>query len=155
MGMKEDSMTNIIPIIAALALCQPALARHVTHAVTPANIDRQPLRFAVKIKDVGDAKEFVITVKGAVGAPNMRPSPSGWAELKPAPKKQPTGIAVTQTSADGALAYTFHVANVDADRAEFTFTETPQGPLVPFAGPGDYWKFDLAEFAKAASKAGR
>jgi hypothetical protein len=148
-------MTKIVPMFAAFALCPPALARHVTHAVTPANINRQPLSFTVNVKALGDSKEFTITVKGAVGGPNMRSSPSGWAELKPAPRKQPTGIAVTQTSSEGSLVYTFRILNADVERAEFTFTETPQDPRVPFAGPGDYWFFDLSAFAKVASKAGR
>jgi hypothetical protein len=129
-----------------------ALARHVTHPVTPQNIDQQPFAFTVRVKDVGGLKEVEITVRQKPGKRAPDRTASGEVVLEASGKKKGELPPITRVLADGVQTYTFRVAPADLDRAQFTFTETPQDVRVPFPFPGDYWVFDLGDFAGSAKK---
>jgi hypothetical protein len=127
-------------------------ARHVTHPVTPANIDKQMFSFTVDVKDAGQAKEFKIIVKQKILHPGLLGSATGTVVINPCGQKKAAFPAVTKTQSGGVLTYTFRVPVSDLDRAHFTFTETTQNPRTPFLFPGDYWVFDLKDFVPKAKK---
>jgi len=150
MNLKRRAL--VLAAIVFLALGGRLLARHVTHQVTPKNIDSQPFAFSVQVKDVAQVKEFEIVVKQK---PNHRApiaSATGTVDIAPRDKKKAESPAVTRVEAHTVQTYTFRVSPSDVNRAHFTFTETPQDPRVPFPFPGDYWVFDLSQFAGASHK---
>jgi hypothetical protein len=137
---------KLIALTAVLLIGGQAFARHVTHPVTPANIDKQPYAFAVKVKDASDMKEFEITVKPAKGKRTAL-APRGILSLPPRRANHATPPLTQVTSSEG-ITYTFRLAPRDVDGTSFTFTESSEGP---FPDPGDYWVFALRDFATAAA----
>jgi hypothetical protein len=150
MNVKRRAL--LLAVLVPLALGGQLLARHVTHDVTPKNIDDQPFAFTVQVKEVGQFKEFEIAVKQK---PNQRgpiASATGAVEIARCGKKNAESPAVTRVQTDSVQTYTFRVSPSDIDQAHFTFTETPQDPRTPFPFPGDYWVFDLSAFAGSPNK---
>jgi hypothetical protein len=136
---------HLVLACAALAAAgSEALARHVTHSVTPQNIDKQPYGFTVSVKDAppakgapgGAMKEFTIEVRKAT-------APIGDLNIGGGRIGVPS---VTMVKKEDVATYTFAIAAEQVNRAWFTFTETPQYPQMPFARPGDYYVFDLKNF---------
>lgn len=150
MNLKHISLFLAVAVLPAVG--GQALARHVTHPVTPQNIDQQPFAFTVRAKDVGEFKEFEITVRQKAGKPAPVRTATGELVLDARGGKKAESPPVTRVLADGGQTYTFRVAPADLDRARFTFTETPEDVRVPFPFPGDYWVFDLGDFAGGAKK---
>jgi hypothetical protein len=168
-------MMKTVPTFCALAILSaigaPAFARHVTHSVTPANIDKQPFAFTVRVSDVGEFKQFEIAVRASLASPSINGQPgrgsktggreatgSATGSVTIAGDKKPAGFpAVTRVQCKGTQTYTFRVPAADVDRAYFTFTETPQDVRTPFPFPGDYWVFNLSDFvgSREAPKKGR
>ena len=144
--MRTKSFVLLLTVAALLADRGVAVARHVTHPVTPANIFEQPFSFTVHVKDVGEMKEFEIVVKGKAGHPAPALSATGSALVARSGTKEPKTPPVTRVQADGVQTHTFRLAPADLDRATFTFTESPQNVDFPF--PGDYWTFELDRFAR-------
>jgi hypothetical protein len=138
-----------VPTFCALAVLSamgaPAFARHVTHPVTPANIEQQPFAFTVHVSDVGEFKQFEIAVRPKAGGREPAGSATGSVVIAGG-KKPPMFPAVTRVQCKGTQTYTFQVPASDVERARFTFTETPQSALIPFPSPGDYWVFNLSDF---------
>ena len=127
-----------------LAVGTQALARHVTHPVTPANMSKQPFSFTVNVKTVGEVQEFEVIVKAkAMGSAPIL-SATGEVVIARSGKKEALFPPVTRVQSDGVQTYTFRLSPSDVDRATFTFTESPKG--VAFPSPGDYWVFELSEF---------
>jgi hypothetical protein len=156
---KEENMSVgmvkyalIIAVAIVLVMDGRVHARHVTHRVTPANLDKQLFSFTVDVKDAGQAKEFKITVKQTILHPGLLGSATGTVVIDPCGQKKAAFPAVTRTQAEGVQTYTFRVPVSDLDRAHFTFTETPQNSRTPFPFPGDYWVFDLKDFVPKAKK---
>jgi hypothetical protein len=129
-----------------------ALARHVTHPVTPENFDKHPFAFEVQVKDNGENKQIEIAVRQKTGHPAPVGSATGKAVINPRGKKEPAFPTVARVQLEGVQTYTFEVPKADVDRAHFTFTETPDDPLVPFPSPGDYWVFDLSDWVNSVRK---
>ena len=150
MNLKRRAL--VLAATVFLALGGRVLARHVTHQVTPKNIDSQPFAFSVQFKDVPQLKEFEIVVRQKANHPAPTVSATGTVDIAPRGDKKAESPAVTRVQADGVQTYTFRVSLSDLDRAHFTFTETPQDPRVPFPFPGDYWVFDLSQFAGTSHK---
>jgi hypothetical protein len=150
MNLKRRAL--ILAAMIPLALGGHALARHVTHKVTPKNIDEQPFAFSVQVKDVAQLKEFEIVVKQKPNHLAPITSATGTVNIAPRGDKTTPSPAVTRVQADGVQTYTFRVSPSDVDRAYFTFTETPEDPRIPFPFPGDYWMFDLSDFAGTSHK---
>jgi len=153
---EENMNMKTFPICVAaailLAIAGQALARHVTHPVTPKNIDAQPFAFTLQVKDVGELKEFEITVKQKAGQRAPVGTATGRAVIDASGKKKPASPAITKVQSDGVQTYTFRLSASDLDRAHFTFTETSQDARIPFPSPGDYWVFDLSDFVSSAKK---
>ena len=149
-------MNRMIPSLVAggviLVFAGHALARHVTHPVTPKNINEQPFAFAVQIKDVGDLKEIEIVVKQKPGRRGPIPSATGNARIAPCGDKKAESPTMTRVETDSEQKYTFRVSPADVNRTSFTFTETPQDPMIPFPSPGDYWVFALTDFVGSEKK---
>jgi hypothetical protein len=129
---------------ALLAVRGVAVARHVTHPVTPANISEQPFSFTVHVKDAGEMKEFEIVVKAKAGGAAPVLSATGEVVVARSATKEPNTPPVRRVQANGVQTYTFRLAPADLDRATFTFTESPRN--VEFPSPGDYWTFQLGRF---------
>jgi hypothetical protein len=153
-GESEENMSAknyplCLAVAVLLAVGGRALARHVTHPVTPENLDKQPFAFAVQVKDAGEMKEVEITVRQRPG--KRAPAVSAWgiATLAPRGEKQAASPAITRILANGVQTYTFRIAPSDVERATFTFSETPQDVRTPFPFPGDYWVFDLKRFVRS------
>lgn len=147
-GESEENMKKF-PMLFALAILlvgSPVLARHVTHRVTPSNIDKQSFAFTVQAKDVGQLKEFQITVRQKAH-PGPGDAATGSVVIRPSGDQQAAFPLVTRVRSDGMQTYTFRLSPSDLNRASFTFTETPQDWKRPFASPGDYWVFNLSDFA--------
>jgi hypothetical protein len=144
MSMKYFSF--VLALVMLLVLGGPAFARHVTHPVTPKNIEKQPFAFAVHVKDVGELKEFEITVRQQSGKPAPIDSATGSVAFVARGKKIAALPTITRVQANGVQTYTFRLSPSDVDLARFTFTETPQDWQRPFPSPGDYWVFDLRDF---------
>jgi hypothetical protein len=122
-----------------LATAASASARAVSHEVTPENIKDQPFAFCVNYKENGDAKDFEIRVgpKPTGGLPGA--GENGSLSLSPCGKRKVKTPAVTITSADNVLTYTFRIPSRDLDRSIAVFT---------FAVPssGDYYQISLDDF---------
>jgi hypothetical protein len=144
MNMKKLPLALAVAIL--LGVGGQVLARHVTHPVTPANVDEQPFSFTVQVKDVGELKEFEITVKQKAGKSAPVGSATGSVVIDACGKKEAAFPAITRVQSDGVQTYTFRLSPSDLDRAHLTFTETPQDVRTPFPSPGDYWVFDLSNF---------
>jgi hypothetical protein len=138
--------TLSLPLTATILLaCGPqAIARTVSHQVTPKNIDEQPFAFKVTVsnasgKDGASVKDFEIRVGPKSGQPAPGPAESGGLELTSCGKKKVETPPVTIVKSGSALIYTFRVSDRDLDRsiARFTFA-------VP--SPGDNYQFDLDDF---------
>src|SRR5262245_61238078 len=127
-------------------------ARRVTHPVTPSNLDKQPFAFTVQIKDVGGLKEVEITVRQKPGHRAPASTASGSVVINPRGPKPVASPALTRVLDNGVQTYTFRVAPADLDRATFTFTETAEDWRTPFPYPGDYWVFNLRDFAGSPRK---
>ena len=143
-------MKKTVPLCLAvavlLAVGGQALARRVTHPVTPNNLDKQPFAFTVQVKDVGGLKEVEITVRQKAGRSAPAVTASGSVVIYPRGPKQGASPALTRVLDNGVQTYTFRVAPADLDRTSFTFTETADNWRTPFPYPGDYWVFDLRNF---------
>jgi hypothetical protein len=150
--MNRRRHALVLAAVVPLALGGQALARHVTHQVTPKNIDEQPFAFSAQVKDIAKLKEFEIVVKQKPNHSGPITSATGTVEIAPRDKKKAESAIITRVETDGVQTYTFRVSPSDLDRAHFTFTETPQDPRIPFPFPGDYWVFDLSEFAGISHK---
>ena len=148
--MKTASF--LVATAACFLLGPTLLARHVTHEVTPQNMDKQPYAFAVTVKDVGDAKEFTIRVNFK-GAKALGPEATGWLNMAQIGRKTVPIPSMTTVRSDGQITFTFQVPEKYVERVGFTFTETPQNPRQPFPFPGDYYVFNLEDFLPAASTA--
>jgi hypothetical protein len=147
MSMKNFPFVLALAIL--LALSGQAHAKHVTHSVTPENIDKQPFAFTVKVKDVGELKEIEITVRKQTGKSAPVRSATGSVTIIASGKQPATFPAVTKVQADDVQTYTFRVSASELDRARFTFTESPEAE---FPSPGDYWVFHLSDFVGGAKK---
>ena len=75
MTIKKNPLFVAAAIL--LAIGTQALARHVTHAVTPANIAKQPFSFTVNVKTVGEVQEFEVIVQAKAGGKAPIRSASG------------------------------------------------------------------------------
>jgi hypothetical protein len=150
--MKPKKVSQFLCVAILLAAADQVLARHVTHPVTPQNIDKQPFSFTVHSKDVGEFKEFEIIVKQKVGHPAPIASATGYVEIAPRGKKQAACPDITRLQSNGVQTYTFRIPSTDLDRSYFTFTETPEDWRVPFPFPGDYWIFNLSDFVESPKK---
>jgi uncharacterized protein (TIGR03067 family) len=143
--VRDFPLLLAVAVLAAVA--GPVLARHVTHPVTPQNIDQQPFAFTVKVKDVDGSKEVEVVVEQKAGHSAPAASATGSVVVDACGKK-PVGFpAVTRVQSGGVQTYTFRVPASDLGRTHFTFTETPQDARTPFPFPGDYWVLDLGDFA--------
>jgi hypothetical protein len=154
---KARTEMKTASFLVATAICfllGPALlARHVTHGVTPANLDKQPYKLAVSVKDVGDAREFTIRA-ASKGASTVGPAATGWLNVAQVGRKNVPTPSVTTVRSDGQITFTFQVPTNYVDRVRFTFTETPQDPRQPFPFPGDYYVFALEGFLPVTAPAG-
>jgi hypothetical protein len=152
---ENTRMKNFLLILALAIL--PAvggqvLARHVTHPVTPKNIDKQPFSFSVQVKDVEELKEFEITVRQQAGKPAPGGSATGSIRFATSGNKPGALPAITRMEENGVQTYTFRLSPADLDRARFTFTETVEDWRQPFPSPGDYWVFKLSDFVDSPKK---
>lgn len=136
----------VLGIAVLLTLDGSALARHVTHTVTPQNLDEKFFSFAVEVKDVEGLKEVRVTVQKQAGHRAPSASASGRVGLR---RPKATVPEIVRVEADGVQTYTFRLSAADLEGASFTFAETPQDVESPFPYPGDYWTFNLSEFASA------
>jgi hypothetical protein len=150
--MNRKNFALCLAVAALLAVGGQVFARHVTHPVTPKNIDQQPFAFTVQVRDVGQLKEVEFTVRQKPGKLAPVISATGWVTINPRDKKQVASPAITRVWDNGVQTYTFRVSPSDLDRASFTFTETPQDVRVPFPYPGDYWVFNLRIFVGSPRK---
>jgi len=137
------SLAGMIPLV----LCGMAQARHVTHPVTPQNIESQPYAFSVQVKDAGEFKEFEIRIKPASGKTPPGPAARGDLRIAKISKQQVEVPPLTMVNYKGDITFTFKIPIQYLDWAHFTYTESSEGP---FPVPGDYWVFDLSEFVAAA-----
>jgi hypothetical protein len=144
--MNIKSLPLFLAVAILVTFSGQALGRHVTHRVTPKNIDEQPFSFKVQIKDVEQLKEVEIVVKQKAGKPDPVVSATGSVVVGERGNKKAASPAITRVQSDGVQTYTFRVSPADLDRTYFTFTETPQDARTPFPFPGDYWVFDLSDF---------
>jgi hypothetical protein len=154
-GEENMSMKNfplVLALAMVLALSGQALAKHVNHPVKPKNINEQPFAFTVHVKDVGELKEFEITVRQQTGKPAPVASATGSIEIAANGNKTGALPTITRTETVGVQTYTFRLTPSEVDSAHFTFTETPQDWGHPFAAPGDYWVFDLSDFVGSLKK---
>jgi hypothetical protein len=117
----------------------PAMARAVSHEVTPDNLKDQPYAFSVTFKDAGDAKDFEIRVGPKPAGVLPGAGENGSLSLSPCGKKNVKTPAITIVRADDTLIYTFRVSNRDLDRSIAVFTFA-----VP--SPGDYYQLNLDDF---------
>jgi hypothetical protein len=150
MNMKRFPLFLAVAVL--LAVGGQVVARHVTHPVTPANISKQPFSFTVTVKAVGEVQEFEVIVKAKAGGPAPVLSATGEVDIARSGKKESTIPTVHRVQSNGVQTYTFRLSPSDLDRARFTFTETPQDVRTPFPSPGDYWVFDLSQFAGNSRK---
>ncbi len=142
-----------------LGLANAAHARHVTHPVTPQNMEQQPFAFTVGIKEADPpikasdkpaaekaaVKIVEINVRPKAGKLRPRPAARGSLTVGQLDKAAPAIPDLTTVRhADGSLTFNFRINPKDLERAHFTYTESSEGP---FPVPGDYWVFDLKEFA--------
>ena len=154
--MNAKTMTRAAAAGLVLILTGVVYARHVTHPVTPQNIDQQPFGLSVIIKDapppkagapgkgVPATKEVEITVRAkSGGAPNR--ALHGRLTLNPLGHDSVKSPPVTIKQTDAATIFTFSLAADEALRAYFTLTESGDEP---FPSPGDFWIIDLKIFAK-------
>jgi hypothetical protein len=139
----------VLGMAVLLVLGRSALARHVTHPVTPQNLDNQFFSFTVEVKDVQGLKEVRVTVQKQAGQRAPAEAASGRVELR---RPQAAVPAVTRVQAGGVQTYTFRLPPADLEGAYFVFTETPQEVRTPFPYPGDYWTFNLTDFVSAPQK---
>jgi hypothetical protein len=142
--MRGFPLYLAVAVLAAVA--GPVFARHVTHPVTPQNIDQQPFAFTVHVRDVDGAKEVEVVVEQKPGQRAPAGSATGSVVVDPCGKRPAAFPAVTRVQSGGVQTYTFRLPPSDLGRAHFTFTETPQDVRTPFPFPGDYWVFDLGDF---------
>jgi hypothetical protein len=155
-------LTLFLAVAILLVVGGQLLARHVTHPVTPENIEKQPFAFTVQVKDVVtkdkdkkdkvEFKEFVVTVKQKAGYLAPVSSATGKVTIAGSGKNTAAFSPVTKVESLGVQTYTFRLSPSDLDRAYFTFTETPEDVRVPFPFPGDYWVFDLSKFVGSPKK---
>src|SRR6476659_6893385 len=75
MNMMRSPLFLAVAVL--LATRGPLLARHVTHPVNPANISEQPFSFTVKVKAVGEVREFEVVGKAKAGRSAPVPSATG------------------------------------------------------------------------------
>jgi hypothetical protein len=156
-------MPMLVGVAILLVAGRDALARHVTHPVTPRNIAEQPHAFAVKVTDAGPDKQFEIKVKQMVSilvnAPKKRgdlppgASARGTLAIGQIGKKKIAVPPVTMVRSEGEITFTFAISRNYLDRTSFTFTETPDDPRQPFPFPGDYYVFALADFVSSPDRA--
>jgi hypothetical protein len=151
-SMKSKTLPLFFAVAVLLMLCDQVLALHITHLVTPKNIDEQSFSFTVQARDVGEWKEFEITVRQKAAHHAPVDSATGKVMIGPSGKKQAAFPAITRVLSDSVQTYTFRLSPTDLDRATFTFTETPQDWRRPFAAPGDYWVFELSDFVASPRK---
>jgi hypothetical protein len=149
--MKKMQMLVAVAIL--LAAGRDALARHVTHPVTPRNIEEQPYAFAVKATDAVQDKEFEIKVKQKLRELPPGASARGTLAIGQIGKKGVAVPPVTMIRSGGEITFTFVISPDYLDRASFTFTETPDDPRQPFPFPGDYYVFALADFVSSPDQA--
>lgn len=119
------------------------LARHLSHPVTPENIDRQPYAFKVKVTDAGERQEFEIAVGQQAG--KCTPGRAAWGDLNVVQfdEKKITVPPLTMVKANGKISFAFQIPPKFLDRAQFTFSEASDDP---FPSRGDYYVFDLKKF---------
>jgi hypothetical protein len=171
-GESEESMKTFPRLLAVTLLLAGngyVFARHVMHPVNPKNIDDQPFAFKVQGKTVGATDEpklnkaaptkdeaglleFEIIVRQKAGKPAPARSATGSVVIDASGKKKAVFPTVTRIQSDGVETYTFRLSPSDLGTAHFSFTETPQDLRIPFPSPGDYWVFDLSEFAGSPKK---
>jgi hypothetical protein len=145
-----------LALAALLAVSEHALARHVTHRVTPENLDKPfaPFTFTVQVKDAGELKELVITVKAKARTTAPIFSGTGFVTIAPRGQKKAEFPAVTRIQANGVETYSFRLSPADVDRALFTFSETAEDWRTPFPYLGDYWVFHLRDFVTSDAQRG-
>ena len=119
-----------------------ALAKRVSHGVTPASLDKLPFKASVKVKDAEKLKEVEITITGIVNNLARQPSaPGGWLCVigdKP--------IAVKPATALGTATFTFQIGSEQLEKARFEFVEDAADWNRPFPTRGDLYQFELKEF---------
>jgi hypothetical protein len=145
-------LTLVLAVATLTAVSGQVLARHVTHPVTPQNINEQLFAFTFRIKTVGQLEEVEITVRAKPGKLPPVASATGSVLINASGKKKAAFPTVTRVESNGVQTYTFRVSPSDIDRAHFTFTETPQDARTEFPFPGDYWVFDLSKFVTRPGK---
>lgn len=145
--MTTNYSHSFLAVAAVVGIGGAVHARHVTHPVTSANINQQPYAFSVKVTDVdkGQSKQFEIQV--LVKSGKMMPGPNAHGQVSIAQAAQDKAPTATVTKSDKGLTFTFRIPREHLKQAYFTFTETPDDPKRPFPSPGDYWVFNLGDFA--------
>jgi hypothetical protein len=114
------NLTLALAVVATLVVAGEVCAVTVWIDVTPANIDRQPLAFTVKAKDVKDGKEFEVTVKPKAGTlPPARFFGPRFNALRDDPKiTEPT---VKRVDREGeSVVFSFRISQKDLEGAKFS-----------------------------------
>jgi hypothetical protein len=133
-----------------LLIAMPALAKRVNHDVNPTNIDKLPFTATVKVKDVGQLREFEITVKGTWVNPVRTSAASGGVTV--AGTDSTAWPKVKRVEQNGVITFTFQISTEQLQHAWFKFVEDADDWNRPFPVHGEYYQFDLKEFARNAKK---
>src|SRR5262245_13202441 len=139
----------VVGMAVLLVMGGSALARHVTHPVTPQNLGKQFFSFAVEVKDVEGLKEVRVIVQKQASQRAPAESASGWVEMRGPKAAVP---AVTRVQAEDVQTYAFRLSPADLEGARFVFTEARQDVRTPFPSLGDYWTIDLTNFVATPKK---
>jgi hypothetical protein len=141
--MNTKHLASVLAVAILFLVAGEALARRVSHSVTPASIDKLPFKASVTVKDLGKLKEFKITITGIVGNLTGPPSaPAGWVSVIGNDKP----IAVKRTTGDGIATFTFQIASEQLEKANFEFVEDEADWNRPFPTRGDLYRFELKQF---------
>lgn len=120
-----------------------ALARRVSHVVTPASIDKLPFKASIKVKDLEKLKEVEIPITGIVGNLARQPcKPGGWVRV--IGNDQP--IAVKRSTAEGTATFTFQIGPELLEKARFELVEDVADWSRPFPVHGDLYQLELKDF---------
>src|SRR5262245_1845550 len=143
--MNTKHLAVVLAVATLFLAAGEALSKRVSHSVTPASIDKLPFKASVKVKGVGQLKEFEITIREIVDKLKQPPSgPGGRVSVMGSDKP----IAVKRTSAEGMATFTFQIAPEQLERARFEFVEDEADWNRPFPTRGDLYQFELKEFAR-------
>jgi hypothetical protein len=144
--MKSNWFNWCLASAMLLVLSGHVLARRVNHDVVPTNIGKLPFSAAVKVSDVGNQKQFEITIKGVPeNLPLRFSSPGGWLAI-PNDGNPGANPAVTKAEKDGTITFTFQLSAKQVDRARFSFVADAEDWNRPFPRNGDSYQFLLKEF---------